>query len=631
MRIDVIAGTSAGGLNGALMLSHLAYGMPFDRGVRDLWLEVGDLEGLTRRPREKVPQSLLYGDCGFFRKVRDGMNDLITGNSGEPVEYPVRLTLTATRLNPRPDAVRPTIGSPLPVARAAAHFRFRWDPSKVVALSDLSRERAFVVDQLAYAARTSSSFPGAFEPATPHVGVPTPWVPDTEGLPVDARGVNSETGRPDAGDGRVELIDGGVLDNIPIAWAVRAIAGAKAKRPVDRWLLYLQPVAPEPAPADLTDPRGNRGVTRLLRLVQKTFRIKLDTESLRDDARELETAADLARRRRIIATGGLLDLEPAVLMGVAQDRLRAYREMVGRAEGARLARLLEDPVAVCEPDPLPLPSEPYPLYVLDQAGGSPALFDLLRDGLPGLVVPDGVAGLADLSASGRSVMPVVRASTTLLDWVRALESAGAVVGPELRSRLYGMRFASETVLAVRDRFVLRLAGGQGDIDPVEITRKATRALMPLMAPEEGDPTVGTDPQAWAVLLAQRSTDILGTNGADNATESWAGVGGPVDAPSRPAAGDTPDRTRSLAGPATVRPGRGLRSPVSLRPAQADYRASGPARRHGCAGYLRGRRPDVVRDLGDIRTVVQRTCPRVGDRRCDDGGCHLGVAITLPST
>ncbi|MFE3554560.1 hypothetical protein ACFXKW_06770 [Streptomyces sp. NPDC059193] len=47
--IDVVVGTSAGGLNGVLLACHLVYGMPFDTGVRDVWLRLGDLEGLLRR------------------------------------------------------------------------------------------------------------------------------------------------------------------------------------------------------------------------------------------------------------------------------------------------------------------------------------------------------------------------------------------------------------------------------------------------------------------------------------------------------------------------------------------------------------------------------------------------------
>ena len=46
--IDVIAGASAGGLNGALLTSHLVCGMPFDNNIRDVWLRLGDLEPLTR-------------------------------------------------------------------------------------------------------------------------------------------------------------------------------------------------------------------------------------------------------------------------------------------------------------------------------------------------------------------------------------------------------------------------------------------------------------------------------------------------------------------------------------------------------------------------------------------------------
>ncbi len=50
--VDVLAGTSAGGLNGALMAAHLVYGMPFDHRIRNIWLQVGHLEILAREPSD---------------------------------------------------------------------------------------------------------------------------------------------------------------------------------------------------------------------------------------------------------------------------------------------------------------------------------------------------------------------------------------------------------------------------------------------------------------------------------------------------------------------------------------------------------------------------------------------------
>ena len=45
VRVDVIAGTSAGGLNGGLLGTAIAAGQPY-ANVRDLWLNLGDLKDL---------------------------------------------------------------------------------------------------------------------------------------------------------------------------------------------------------------------------------------------------------------------------------------------------------------------------------------------------------------------------------------------------------------------------------------------------------------------------------------------------------------------------------------------------------------------------------------------------------
>lgn len=87
--VDVLAGTSAGGLNGVLLASHLLYGMPFGAGVRNVWLELGDLESLLRRApyRGRAPDSLLRGDEAFYARLREALNTLIPAEnpSAEPL------------------------------------------------------------------------------------------------------------------------------------------------------------------------------------------------------------------------------------------------------------------------------------------------------------------------------------------------------------------------------------------------------------------------------------------------------------------------------------------------------------------------------------------------------------------
>ncbi len=283
-----------------------------------------------------------------------------------------------------------------PSASHSAHFRFRHrveleaprHPGSALSdFGDFGEDGAltplldWTIECLAYAARTTSSFPGAFEPARPFVEVPGDARTDTTThLPVDFRGVSSETGAPDANlDGTVELIDGGVLDNIPISWAVRAIAAAPADRPVDRWLLYLQPVPPLRADHQHEPLPDKRRVTRLVKLMLRTSKIKSDTESLLDDAEEMRKAVGDAQRRAAIAAHALPTTDSGELVQRAQRELTSYRLIAGRTEGERLIRLLEDPINVVGPDPLPLPDALYPLRGLDQKPDSPAFLGRIRD------------------------------------------------------------------------------------------------------------------------------------------------------------------------------------------------------------------------------------------------------------
>ena len=346
--------------------------------------------------------------------------------------------------------------------------------------------------RLLYAARSTPSFPGAFEPATPRV-VRGPARPealteseaDRSERPgrVDLSGVSSETGAPDPGPeeaGWAELVDGGVLDNIPVSWAVRAIAASPASYPVDRWLLYLQPVPPAPVqsrlPSGKPDPSADRGVrrvTRLARLLKQTRTTKLQSESLLDDADELRAVAAASQARQAVARG--LPGAVATPAGELAPRAALAVPEAGRARGGLSPCLLESPIDVIGPDPLPVPDQPCPLEALDDARGRSV--DLLK-GLrksaadvdaptDALALPDCLQRPEELPVYSRSPMAVARAVALLFDWVRAAEAAQStcpdLAAPgiwetevrQIRERLYEARFAVAVLLAVRDRLVLR--------------------------------------------------------------------------------------------------------------------------------------------------------------------------------
>ena len=63
-------------MNGVLLGWHLARGAGFGDDVRDMWLRLGDLGDLARRPLWNGHESLLRGDDYFFPQVRKALEQL---------------------------------------------------------------------------------------------------------------------------------------------------------------------------------------------------------------------------------------------------------------------------------------------------------------------------------------------------------------------------------------------------------------------------------------------------------------------------------------------------------------------------------------------------------------------------
>ena len=256
--IDVLAGASAGGLNAALLTASLVYGQSFER-TRRMWVRLADIEAMARKTPafwQPRPDSLLEGDDYFRRELVEVLAEGGSGPGGAPGR--VDLLLTATLLDPAvvryfdagttrcwSSAVEPCSGSGTSAPG---------DP-----LSDFGTGEQFQesVLRLAHAARTTSSYPFAFEPAQVHSapGKPPAGEPNMLGF------FSESSASPQAVPFRV--VDGGVLDNIPVTAAVKAIAEAPADRPTDRWLLYLNPdpaVSRGQRPSRVVDPgRRSRG------------------------------------------------------------------------------------------------------------------------------------------------------------------------------------------------------------------------------------------------------------------------------------------------------------------------------------------------------------------------------------
>ena len=351
--VDVLAGASAGGLNATLLSASLVYGMPFDR-MRRMWIQLADLEAMSRpvpkfwQPR---PLSLLEGDSYF----RTELERVIAANVEQDAARSVLradLLLTATLLDPVIERHYDGRSRPLTQERRTASFRFRHRGRAGDPFSDFKAGERFdeTVRKLALAARTTSSFPFAFEPSTVHSS--TGAVP--EGEP-NMAGLFSEVGT----DGTpYRVIDGGVLDNIPVAAAIRAISDAPADRPTQRWLLYLNP---EPAASDTELPDGSG-----LPVASAAIRARLGQESLLTDLDALDEHNRVVERtalRRKALFAPLRATEPARRQAelAAQAATVEADHAVIRAEldAQAVRQLLEEPAGAEDGKLLPpVPGDP---------------------------------------------------------------------------------------------------------------------------------------------------------------------------------------------------------------------------------------------------------------------------------
>ncbi|NUK16856.1 patatin-like protein [Streptomyces lunaelactis] len=231
--IDMLSGTSAGGINGALL--GLARVRSLDLGnLRDFWLKSGAFEVLLRDPKEKNPPSLMYGDGVLLKELRKGLAELKGIDSGytrptadQQADEKTRLFITTTLLTGEASRFTDAFGTQVQDVDHRGLFEFNE--------TDLGGDNAF--DLVALAARCSASYPAAFEPA--FVSFSTENIPDQ---PVMRRHANITRNH--------WVADGGLLANRPINPLLQCIFDRPAHRQVRRVLLYVVP-----SPGEMPDPR----------------------------------------------------------------------------------------------------------------------------------------------------------------------------------------------------------------------------------------------------------------------------------------------------------------------------------------------------------------------------------------
>lgn len=320
--VDVIAGTSAGGINGVYLAKALARNLSQDN-LRDLWLEHADLSVLLRGPsflkwRLRVPFALvglrkkpaLDGEsmATWLHEALEAMDD--SGPRSRlstlmPVGASMDLMVTMTDFYGYDRQV--SIRSPKSVHDEQHRHVLRFSQAESASRYDRSDNLA-----LTFAARATSCFPGAFEPVSPRALCE--WLKQPGPISDDFFRLYQLSGHPDAQDTR--FVDGGVLDNRPFVPAIDAIRRKPAHSEIERWVLYLDPDPTETGTRPTGVPRPLQtivgaiaGLPRKQPILDSLVEIETMNERVREVRDVIEESFATVRERVEQAT-------PEVLEGV---------------------------------------------------------------------------------------------------------------------------------------------------------------------------------------------------------------------------------------------------------------------------------------------------------------------------
>ncbi len=337
---DVIAGASAGGINGVFLAQAIHSGQSLEP-LTQLWLDRADIDVLldpdarlwtrfvkvgaapivrwllTRRgnavsasvakeTRAEVLGKLSrlirsrwfeppFGGLGFSRLLAEALDAMAASEAGPPLlppGHPLDLFVTATDFKGYPGLVQ--LHSP-PVVEESEHrlsIGFRAAAPREPGASFAA------LPELVFAARATASFPGAF-PAL-QIGEIDRLVSERgdtwPSRDAFTRRIMPEHARRDDVDG-VALIDGSVLVNAPFVDAVRALRDKPAQREIDRRLVYIDPRPDRVGGVKRSDPRPPGFFSVILGSLSSIPREQPMRDNLEQLARQ---SAETARLRSIV-------------------------------------------------------------------------------------------------------------------------------------------------------------------------------------------------------------------------------------------------------------------------------------------------------------------------------------------
>ncbi len=284
--VDIIAGASAGGINGVFLAQAIAQNASLD-SLRDMWLKNADIEELLdtesasgkwskfyMRPfvwlfgkwQDRQVQELLgpgatdemrrklsrfvrsrwfkppFSGVGFSRMLYNAMKSLTVRNDAHgsllPPGYPLDLYVTVTDYYGYEQKLK--LNSPHEISEREHRLIIGFHDSG--SSPENIRSLGSAAD-LAFAARATASFPGAFPPAQLREmdevlrSTGQSWDDRAAFVSRAFRRLIQAGSNPE----RAAFIDGSVLNNKPFGAAIEALGRRPAHREVDRRIVYIEP------------------------------------------------------------------------------------------------------------------------------------------------------------------------------------------------------------------------------------------------------------------------------------------------------------------------------------------------------------------------------------------------------
>ena len=381
--IDVISGTSAGGLNGIFLSRALAHDLSLDP-LRDMWLELGDIEklmegySLANRVSKIYMQPAIYllersikGYRDFDPEMKRKLNRFFRsrwlkppfsgetmlrwmieagygmGEAGQlaagkryslmPTGHQLDLFVSVTNFFGEPRSI--ALDNPEFIEERAHGKSLHFHYLRRLSGDGHTDFHDGNVPGLGFAARATSSYPGAFPPTSLRevdrklTRLGRSWTHKPEFLQANfGDQLARDNGLEELRD--MQFLDGGIINNKPFSDAIRALVKRPAQKPVDRRVLFIDPL-----PASHGDPVPDRKPGFFETILGGAVNIPL-SQPIYDDLRRITRHNQTCRREETLIKAIKNDVS-ALLHGMVQldeqaevtpDLLRHWR-----LEGSDLA------------------------------------------------------------------------------------------------------------------------------------------------------------------------------------------------------------------------------------------------------------------------------------------------------